>query len=642
MGMYVRLCAATEAAEGLQTVLRLPGDRVVLADVSAATHALRPGDGRRLYLFGDVHYVLRADGSIATLRDGFDEVERLFASTGLSEAAQRLEGVYLGLLVDERVGMATVFGDRFMRKESFLAEDGTDAVLATDLARVFEHVDPVHDQLMLAHMFSVYGWYTPKGHTIYANVRQPRVGERLVFGASGVTSESEPFVPAPVEEYGEADLERYRTLLVESVLARANPDGTTWVASSSGWDSSAILAILCDELGSDRVRMLTGSMDYSDAMNRVNKFEIDKIDAIGRFYGIEPVFYDVDFRNPAAPEYWSERLPYYRDRHMYTFISYSLSRMGDKLAEVGGPGSVLLNGETSDSFHMFGFSQFATFFHTSKPFTEYADKMNCYLFSPSFLAKVLDGTFGKDKVYQIFVKMLGLEPDLDGVEGEDLLNRFLFPLFYGSPRVPFAPTHRNPALTAAAQDEILGFPFKTYAPEVLAGLTPETAYSWYCQLYHSFHSQGSTVNSVKHGMERAGMSVRMPFHDARLVEMLSTAPESWGRGLEINNTKHPLKWVARETLRFPYELLETGPHSYLYDVIEGYSPAAEIAYRSGVTPFFKDTLSGKPYRDLLDPAYFDVPHLDRIADDYLEGREAAGADLAILIGLVTLCATGWH
>ena len=143
-------------------------------------------------------------------------------------------------------------------------------------------------------------------------------------------------------------------------------------------------------------------------------------------------------------------------------------------------------------------------------------------------------------------------------------------------------------------------------------------------------------------MDRLFHRWRSPYHDLRLVELLSKAPESWGRGLDFNHTKYPLKWVAKNKVPFPYDLLDKGPHSYLYDVIEGFSLAAEITFRSGVTDYFKDTLKGKPYKEILSGEYFNLSYLDRLVEGYLSGKEASGKDLNSLVSLITFCVTGWY
>ena len=280
---------------------------------------------------------------------------------------------------------------------------------------------------------------------------------------------------------------------------------------------------------------------------------------------------------------------------------------------------------------------------TKKSFTEYADKMNCYLYGPSFFEKVINGSYEKDRVYQIFRKMAdGVEFSSGWDRREDAVEGYLFPFFHGSPRIPFAKTYENPLWNEKGRQAMYHFPFKEYIPQVLSGLTEKNIYSWLIYLYLSFHTQGSTTNIHKHGMELNNHCWRMPFNDYRLITFLSKAPEKWGRGLEWTNTKYPLKWVARNKIRFPYKLLEEGPHSYLYDVIEGFSPTAEITYRSGVTDFFKDTLATHSYKSIITDEYFDMKYLGHLVTDYLKGKEAKGKDFNNLVSLITLAITGWY
>ena len=388
--------------------------------------------------------------------------------------------------------------------------------------------------------------------------------------------------------------------------------------------------------------MVTGSMLYSKATNVINSFEIEKIKKIGKFFGIRPEIVPFDFKSKAIVDHWRDLLSFYKSRHIYTLVTHNYSRVAEGLTSLIGSSGIIFNGETSDSFHNFGFSQFGTFFHTVKSFTEYADKMNCYLYGPTFFKKVLEGSYANDKVFQIFQRM---NPQVRWAEKfssrKEKIQRFLSPLFYGAPRIPFAKNHENPALREFTQRKTAEFLFNECFQK-LDSMTSENIYSWIIYLYHSMHSQGSTVNVQKHAMEKEGHGWRSPFNDVRLVELLSQAPESWGRGLDLNHTKYPLKWLLKSRLKFPYSLLETGPHSYLYDVLEGFSLTREIVYRSGVSDFFRQIIQSKPYHSLLDDRAFNTKYLDSLTDAYLQKKESNGQDFNNLVSLITLCMTGWY
>jgi hypothetical protein len=318
-------------------------------------------------------------------------------------------------------------------------------------------------------------------------------------------------------------------------------------------------------------------------------------------------------------------------------------RMSDAITNVAGRGQTVFNGDASDSFHNFGFCQYHNYVHPKKGFQEYVDQMNSYLYGPTFLSRVLDDTYADDTVYQILRRMNpGVPYDSEFGSREEKLRAYLLPVFYGGPRIPFSRTLDNPVLHSGALRQLEEVPFGQYTPQVLATLSPENLYSWLCRLYHHLHCQGSSMGAPKLALALNGHRWRSPFHDLGVVNFLSRMPEGWGRGLEMNHTKYPLKWVCRERIRFPYEVMAEGRHCYLYETTENISPAAEAMYRSGLTPIFKESLSGRRYRDILSPDSFDIGYLDRLAKDYQNGVQATGTALANTFSVVNLCLTGWY
>lgn len=625
-------------------IIKFSDGEIVCTDLQDMSYRIELNNGKHVYVYGDIFYHIQSDGKIKLIdTDSGEYLKKIFSQYSLKDIISNLEGQYIGLYVNKINNLVHIFSDRYARLDTFYTYENSRFLLSSDLDAIFKNIKSKYNQKMLAHLFSVYGWFTPKGLTIYKNVKQLKVGEIITLSNSGMHSEFMEFKPLEIEDYSDKELEVYYQILRESVVARANRRGKTWVSSSSGWDSSILLGILVNEFGHQNVGMLTGSMKYSQKTDTINTFEMNKVDKIGKYYGIKPERVELDFKSKTALGYWGSVLPYYKSKHMYAFSTFNYAKISDKLYDMEGNDQIIFNGETSDSFHNFGFSQFATFLHTNKSFTEYADKMNCYLFGPSFFKKVMDGSYEKDKVFEIFTRMMSrVETNSGWRNREEKIESYLFPFFYGSPRIPFARTHINPALTEHGQKAVYTFPFREYIPEILSSISDTNIYSWLIYLYQSFHSQGATVNTQKHAMEYNNHKWRMPFNDMRLVRFLSKAPERWGRGLELNNTKYPLKWVAKNKIRFPYDNLDEGPHAYLWDVLQGASLASEIIYRSGVTEYFKDSVGSKPYRDIFSDEYFDIKYLDDLVLNYLNGNEVSGRDLNNLISLVTLCITGWY
>ena len=630
-------------APGLERNEIAPGVRL-LFDPQSADLTLQLSNDRKVYLWGDVFYMLNDEGALLT-GDMKSNLQRTFDTQALDRALQNIEGTFIGVLLDPGAGKIDLFSDRFARIDCFYSPTGQGLVASSSLDFIFDHVTPQYDQLMLAHFFCMYGWNPPKGQTIYSNVQRLNIGEIISFSANGLSRRVIEWQPEPYRDYGPDHLEQYYRVLRTAITTRANQQGVNWVWYSGGWDGGTILAMLIDELGTDKVQQIIGRVNYSTqrGIEIMNTFELEKAEKICAFYGIKPNFVNFDLTNPDTAQRIERVLPTFRARHVYNCGGNNFMRLSDGIVDIAGKGYTVFNGDASDSFHNFGFSQYHNYVHPKKAFQEYIDKMNCYLWGPTFLSEVFDDTYQSDAVYQIFRKMNeGVPFDASFSSHEEKIRSYLLPFFYGGPRIPFSRTLDNPILRPETHRQLQNFPFGQYLPEVINSLSPENVYSWFCYLYHHFHCQGSTMGTVKTALAYNEHRWRAPFHDLQLVEFLSRAPENWGRGLELNNTKYPLKWVCRNKLKFPYEVMEDGHHCYLYEVMEDVSPAAEALYRSGLVPLLKESVASRSYRDILSPDAFDIDYLDRLAEDYGNGVEKSGTDFTNTFSLVNLCATGWY
>ena len=124
------------------------------------------------------------------------------------------------------------------------------------------------------------------------------------------------------------------------------------------------------------------------------------------------------------------------------------------------------------------------------------------------------------------------------------------------------------------------------------------------ELYNSFHWQGGTVATFHIAMEAHNLRLAMPFRDYGLLNYLAYMPEHFGRGLELRPTKFPLKWTVENRLDYPMDL-QTGPHSYTYDVDPRFTHYGELVNHSALRPIFtevlgqQDTLNGSTHVILI-------------------------------------------
>jgi hypothetical protein len=382
-------------------------------------------------------------------------------------------------------------------------------------------------------------------------------------------------------------------------------------------------------------------MDYSNRVGNINIFEIERAKKVAEYFSVPLDIVSLNMREEEAVDIWKAHQSHFRNRHLYTVAAFNQVRLAQHVAKSGHDQAVF-TGEHSDGLHNFGFSQYAVLFHRDLAFREYADKMGSYLFGPTFLKAVEEGKHQADEVYRFF---RFLNPDAkfsdSDTDAQARRRAFLVPFFLGSPRIPFSDLSNKPTLMECGVRQFESFTVQEYLSNCLDRLTPETLYAWLLHLYSSFHWQGSTATMAGVSLDVWGQSIRMPFGDSRLIEFCSTMPEDWGRGLDFNKTKFPLKWFLANKIDYPMHL-QVGPHSYLYDVDSNFSHSAEILYASGLTPHLRATLKEKPYHAVLSEEWFNLGYLDALVDDYVTGTEVRGQKLNDLMALSTLCVTGWY
>ena len=116
-------------------------------------------------------------------------------------------------------------------------------------------------------------------------------------------------------------------------------------------------------------------------------------------------------------------------------------------------------------------------------------------------------------------------------------------------------------------------------------------------------------------------------------------PEYFGRGLDFNSTKYPLKWMLKNRIDYPYHY-QTGPHSYTYDVQEGFSLLGEVLNASSLKTVFHDALRNGIFLSKLDESIFDLEYITKITKSYLSGEELKGQALSDVGVLATHSAVG--
>ena len=371
-------------------------------------------------------------------------------------------------------------------------------------------------------------------------------------------------------------------------------------------------------------------MRYSNRSGIINQFELDRAEKMAKYFKVRLHIVELDYTKNAS-ETIKEVSPILNDQQFGAGTGYNHWLLAKGAKEISKPGAVIFAGEISDGAHNLGFSQYFSIYHpASHPFREYSDKMASYLFGPTFLKQLIEGKHEDDPVWKIFKPYHEKTKFNKLAKGKDEIIHQLISTFYLSGgRIPLYAKENGKLLTNSGIKNFLNEGEETYLKEFYGKINESNIYSHYLHLYNSFHWQGGTVNTLEHICESFGFKCRLPFLDKSLIDFLSEMPESWGRGLDINNTKYPLKWMLSNRVDYPMHFQE-GPHSYLYDVNPTFSHAAEIMYSSSFTKIYKEIFRKKEFMNYMDPDFFDLKYLNKIIDSYLEGEEVSGQALSDL------------
>ena len=613
---------AVPQQDGLQAVIDTPG---LLIEATLDVPRIRVGSGQTLLLLG--HPVGTSAAAMARVAEG-----------GVAAVTSAVQGRYVVVLAGAD-GTCDVAADRFGQMDLYYQRDGALTIIGSDLLLL-----PVStrgdrfDQAALAHAVCVFGWRPPKQHTFYQTVRRLGVDQRLSIRGGAVSVIERPFQPRPTGDYTDAQLDEYSDLLLGAIEARSSRQGNV-VYLSSGWDSTAILACLVRLHGKGKVRAVLGRMQYAQRSGVINQFEVDRATAIANYYGVPLDIAEFDYRS-SGPELFEGIRPVLRAHNICGLGALNHWLLARRVAETSHGEEAVFAGEISDGAHNLGFSQYFSIFHPSLDFREYSDKMVGYLFGPSFMSRLAGGHVHDDAIYELFRGRAG-SAVFDSLAADPAGRRrqLLSSFFLRGNRLPLWSLRNTRLLTDAGRDLYAREMESSYLERAAAEATPETLYSWYLHLYNSFHWQGSTVATIALTGDLHGLRVEMPFWDGGVQDFLASMPESWGRGLDFNHTKHPLKWMLKHKIDYPYHL-QTGPHSYLYDVNPRFSLGAEVLFASAFAPYLREQLRGRAYAHMFAEDVFDLTYINAIVDRYLDGADASDAELPDLVLLCWLSAVG--
>lgn len=538
----------------------------------------------------------------------------LIKKYNLEDFINNVEGEYWGVEIDYKKQSLTVFSDKLKQLELYYFYNENIFLVSDDLNEIIDKVGILgyeKNSLISAILF-----YVPKGQLFFKGIKRLKYNETIKLIQDKILIENFKDKNVEISNYLEKDLLKYNKIIRNAILSRASK-GLNLVLISGGWDSTMILAILREHFEKNKVRGIILKIIMSDG-RCFNKFEVEKAKDIGKALGVKIDVVEVDYRKKetqrrfqkAAESIFLQNLFFLAPANWYSLISHIKNKYGKD--------AVVFQGEGADSLHNYGFSQYISLPHDNDNFLEYADKMKNYLFSPTFFKKIKNSTFLNDAVYRIF-RYFNQDKEFVDVKNsskEERIYYYLLSFILSDARIPFRKVNCSRFVKDAVFQNFESWLKKEYFQEAVENINENNLYYYFSYLYILFHLQSPPIRIYRTGSN----NMRFPYIDLNLFRFLYKMPEDFGRGLELNTTKFPLKKLAKKILsKRVFEILESGPYSYLSEV-EAMNIWDEYFLKGPVYEYIRDTIDYRKCKDIFNDSTFNVNEIENFIKKFKQGK----------------------
>ena len=546
-----------------------------------------------------------------------------------------LEGCFIHITINNDNSIL-ITNDRMSRIDLFYTNSNGITIFSTSKSLLLELLDSERDysQIAIAHILENYGGRPPKTQTIDKNIRRLGHREKILISPTKFNlMQNLPTIKPSNIQMTETEFDKYAQILEAAINSRTI-SGLNIVLFSSGWDSTAILATLVKLVGKSHVKCVIGVMTYSHRSGVANIFEIERAEKITNYFGVELIKVPLSFLENSQ-EFMEEVIEFMKTNDFAAFTSINHYTMIKAIKQMKFNQAIrIFAGEMSDGLHNFGFAQSALIYHpNSLDFREYWDKMRSYLFGPTFLSFASDQSIETDPVWKIIKLFSDIEIDSIEEGEEQKIKQALISFFLRNNRIPFTSNSTLKSLTPLGIIEYESLNYDYYIRPYEKYFQYNSIYSLIITLYHSFHWQSGTVQSLEAAGFTLDLEVTNPFCDEKLLEFAGLYPEKYGRGLDLHPTKYPLKKYLKNHLNYPLEL-NLGIHSYTYDIDPTFSLTQEILCFSGYSDFFKQKLKDLNPSQLMNPKIFKIELIEDIIATFLESNSYEQKNESILVSLV--------
>ena len=543
------------------------------------------------------------------------------------ESSKNLEGNFC--IIKYSKNDFQIWSDKFSKRDLFYLTKSKKELIASSSLDILFNINNYFfkdiDQIGIAQSLIIYGARPSKKNTFYKNIKRLGYYEKLTFKNKKLNVYQFNYPIFKTENYKLDKMDDYYNHFI-SVLEKHSKK-TNIIYLSSGWDSTSILAGLREIHDKSKIICVISKLNLSKKYGVVNDFELQKAKKFAKFYGVKlEVVENNTSEESFVEEYYPKVEKLFKPYNLNFFTGLNHYLLAEHVAKkLKLTNAMVFAGEMSDGAHNLGFSQYVTLFHPkSYGFREYSDKMMNYLFGPTFLNQIYENKHISDPVWKI-LKNENIHVDkINNLDRTRINFLLLRSFFVQSSRFPLTSLKTENILNKNGVKKYESYMYNNYLKTSAKLLNEDNFYSIFLNLYNSFHWQGSTVGTLGITSEHFGLNFCNPYNSIGIFDFLCKMPENWGRGLDLNSTKYPLKYILRNKLKYPIELQE-GPHSYLYDIDSNINLLDEVLYNSGFTKYAKNKLSKCNLIKKIDNSILNKNYINLLTNSFLKGKKLVGA-----------------
>jgi hypothetical protein len=187
---------------------------------------------------------------------------------------------------------------------------------------------------------------------------------------------------------------------------------------------------------------------------------------------------------------------------------------------------------------------------------------------------------------------------------------------YSDVRIPFRKVGTEKYFREAAVGKFGKWLKSCYFDKVIDSVNENNLYYYLAYLYSLFHLQSPQIRIYREGLA----NTRFPFIDRNLFEFLYKMPQGFGRGLDFNHIKYPLKVLAKKVLSDDQRgVLEAGPHSYLSEV-RRLNINDEWCLKGPEYEYMKDTIDMKKVLNIFKDDTYPKNEIQNLIRCFKQGR----------------------